>query len=236
MKWAFWRRRKSRNSGGRRADPRAASDASDAAAAGRSGAGAAERAEQAEQLRARARRRLIGAAVLLLGAAVFVPMFLDPAPRPLPDNIPIDIPSDRTPFAPRLSLPAEPPAEHPADAPAQDVQDSAPPAGSEAGKAADAKTESKPESGGAEGGKPDAGRWVVQAAALSSQSAAQKLAERLSKAGLRPYVERAGGSEATVYRVRFGPYASKEGASRMRRRLEGLGVDSTVVRVEAGGR
>src|SRR2546425_998257 len=59
------------------------------------------RVGRAGQIRARMRRRLIGAAALLLGTAVVVPMMLDPAPRPLPDNIPIDIPSERTPFAPR---------------------------------------------------------------------------------------------------------------------------------------
>jgi DedD protein len=232
MKWAFWRRRKSKNSGARRADPRAESEAD------KSAGDPAAVAEQAEQLRARARRRLIGAAVLLLGAAVFVPMFLDPAPRPLPDNIPIDIPSDRTPFAPRLSLPAETgadtaareAADRKAEVAAQDVQDSsvAAPAAKD-GKAADGAGQSTAP-------KSEAGHWVVQAAALSSQGAAQKLSERLVRVGLTPFVERVSGSDGTLYRVRLGPYSSKEGALKMKRRLEGLGVESTVVRAEASGR
>src|SRR5271169_5393682 len=102
MKWAFWRRRKPRVTDPGRTDARLGvrSDVSGADEGG-------FRVGQAAQARVRMRRRLIGAAALLLGTAVVVPMMLDPAPRPLPDNIPIDIPSERTPFSPRLSLPFE---------------------------------------------------------------------------------------------------------------------------------
>src|SRR5260370_27705846 len=100
MKWAFWRRRKPRATDPGRTDARLSGSEEAAAdeASGRTG--------QAARLRARMRRRLIGAAALLLGTAVVVPMMLDRAPPPLPDNIPIDIPSERVPFTPRLSLPA----------------------------------------------------------------------------------------------------------------------------------
>jgi DedD protein len=240
MKWAFWRRRQSKRSGGRRADPQASSQTN--GTADKSEVDPARGAALAEQLRVRARRRLIGAAVLLLGAAVIVPMFLDPAPRPLPDNIPIDIPSERTPFSPRLSLPAdggaEPPARAAADQPsesaAQAVQDSAaatpPPTAKESAKAAD------PGPGTAPAPRPEAGHWFVQAAALSSQAAAQQLAERLSKAGLSPFVERVEGADGVLYRVRMGPYTSKDGAARTRKHLKALGVESATVHVEASAR
>jgi len=240
MKWAFWRRRQSKRSGGRRADPQTSSQADGAAdeSAVDPGRGAA----QAEQLRVRTRRRLIGAAVLLLGAAVIVPIFLDPAPRPLPDNIPIDIPSERTPFAPRLSLPAEGNAESPARAApdqaselaAQAVQDSAPAATTPGPKEAAKADGASPGTGAAP--KSEGGRWFVQAAALASQPAAQQLADRLSKSGLSPFVERVEGSDGVLYRVRMGPYTSKEGASKTRRHLKALGVESATVHVESAAR
>jgi DedD protein len=247
MKWAFWRRRKPRANGAGSGAGRG-----DAKAAGRSGDPGADptgsRAAEAAQLRRRTRQRLIGAAVLLLGTAVVVPMLLDPAPRPLPDNIPIDIPSERTPFVPRLSLPQDSGAAASAAAPAvrgaSEASDEPPaPALQDSGSAApadrsaDKAASDKPSARTAEpAGRSDAGHWIVQAAALSSQGAAHQLSERLSKAGLAPFVERTETSEGALYRVRVGPYPSKESAAKARKHLHGLGVDSTVVRVDEAGR
>ena len=96
MKWAFWRRSDADGDAGRGARDRGrAADGRDADA-------------DAAALKVRARRRLIGAAALLLAAVVLVPMVLDPAPKPVADNIPIEIPSEKTPFTPRLPLPPDP--------------------------------------------------------------------------------------------------------------------------------
>ncbi len=230
MKWAFWRRRKTRLTDSGRVDARAGVRSDDSVAE-MAGVGAG----QAAQVRVRMRRRLIGAAVLLLGTAVVVPMLLDPAPRPLPDNIPIDIPSERTAFAPHLSLPrdASAPAvagsavESAAEAPAPAVQDTA---------SAPAKDGSAEPPAAAGATRADTGRWFVQAAALSSQSAAHQLSERLSKAGLSPFVERVDSSDGTLYRVRLGPFASRDVASKTRKHLHGLGVSSNLVRDEQADR
>ena len=61
-----------------------------------------------DTVRGRARRRLIGAAALLLTVAIVFPMVLDPEPKPTSDNIAIDIASEKTPFTPRLTLPPVP--------------------------------------------------------------------------------------------------------------------------------
>jgi DedD protein len=241
MKWAFWRRRKPRATGQGRTDARLneltarVEEPADEPVV---------RVGQAAQIRVRMRRRLIGAAALLLGTAVVVPMMLDPTPRPLPDNIPIDIPSERTPFSPRLSLPSEAhsagsssPAEArgaesgqgtggPASSSAQ-----SPPAPVEAPKAID-----EPPSAATPGGASAAGKWFVQAAALSSESAARQLSERLSKAGMAPFVERAETGGAVLYRVRLGPFASRDAAVKVRRHLRALGIGSNVVRIEQAER
>jgi len=222
------------------------------------GAGADEaavRAGKAARIRARMRRRLIGAAALLVGTAVVVPMMLDPAPRPLPDNIPVDIPSERTPFAPRLSLPSFAPSA-PSSAPGAPAGGAAAAPGATEGKPAEPQAKAgaeqppaAPAAGAGEGsaseakeGSPDearsakSGPWFVQAAALSNESAARQLSERLTKAGMTPFVERTEAGGATLYRVRLGPFASRDAAVKARRRLHAMGVGSNVVRVEQAER
>jgi DedD protein len=189
------------------------------------------------------RRRLIGAAALLLGTAVVVPMILDPAPKPLPDNIPIDIPSERTPFAPRLSLPTETGQSAPLTArpEAEGAKGAAPAAGeptaaANAQKAAGGNSQPADPAPSAATTRAEAGHWFVQAAALSSESAARQLSERLSKAGLSPFVERTDTSDGVLYRVRLGPFSSREAAVKARKHLHALGVGSNVVRVEQADR
>src|SRR5882724_9617158 len=77
--------------------------------------------DPATVLKVRARRRLIGAAALLLAAAILVPLLLDRAPRQTADNISIDIPSEKQPFTPRLSLPPVPDPGQTPIAPAPDL-------------------------------------------------------------------------------------------------------------------
>ena len=74
-----------------------------------------------DELRRRARRRLVGAIVLALGAAVVVPMLLESDPKPLGDDVAVKIPPiDDGKFVNRLNEPqskAEPiaaPAKEPA--------------------------------------------------------------------------------------------------------------------------
>ena len=96
MGWAFWRQDKAAQGGKTRARNR------------KDEASNADRSDPAQLLRARARRRLIGAAALLLAAVILVPMLLDPAPKPLPGNIPIELPSEKSPFKPRIAVPPVP--------------------------------------------------------------------------------------------------------------------------------
>ncbi len=234
MKWAFWRRRKPRATDPGRTDARLSG--SEEAAADEAGG----RTGQAARLRARMRRRLIGAAALLLGTAVVVPMMLDRAPPPLPDNIPIDIPSERVPFTPRLSLPASAPTSAPgapAGEPASTPGASAgKPAADPADASATAPAASAPAGSPAEARSARVGGWFVQAAALSNETAASQLSERLSKAGLTPFVERTEAAGTVLYRVRLGPFGTRDTAVKARGKLRAMGVDSNVVRVEQAQR
>ncbi len=186
-------------------------------------------------------------------------MVLDPEPKPVPDNIPIDIPSEKSKFSPRLTLPpvpvpenvplAPPPDAAPSTAPSRPTagsakgpdaakketadaarKDSAGPAAEPASEeqrarmALEGKTSAEALPAPAKGGK-----FAVQAAATSSEAAAKDLSERLKKAGLPPYTERIETAEGTRYRVRIGPYATREDADRVRASLKSLGISANVV-------
>jgi len=244
MKLAFWKRKRSR-----RNSPKAA-DADTESQFDTRG----EEADAPQLLRVRTRRRLIGAFALLLAVVVLVPMLLDSTPKAVSDNIPIELPSDKTPFAPRIPAPAAenggaaqgtavvpaapgsaadtaaeaPPssgisASKPATVPAAPSKKPAAPTGETA------KGESKHTAHPADAPASPAAKIFVQAAAMSNEGAAQELANRLTKSGLSPFVERTETSDGVRFRVRLGPFASRGDAERSRARLRALGVHSNIV-------
>lgn len=70
--------------------------------------GAAEGGDPVQSARARARQRLIGAAVLVVAGVIGFPIVFETQPRPIPLDIPIEIP--RRESAPPLVMPAPRPA------------------------------------------------------------------------------------------------------------------------------
>ncbi|HUL66368.1 MAG TPA: SPOR domain-containing protein [Burkholderiaceae bacterium] len=184
-------------------------------------------------LRVRARRRLIGAAALLLAVAIVVPLLLDRAPRPTVDNIPIDIPSEKTPFTPRISLPPVPDAGQTPIAPPPDFPAAEPDKGkadAKEAKPAETKVKSAPDAKAPETtAKSKNSRIVLQAAALSTDAAAQDLSERLRKAGFATFTEKVDTADGVRFRVRVGPYATRDEAQRAQARLRSMGVSATLV-------
>lgn len=175
MNWAFWRSDK--GEGGRAAGrprPDKAARESDS-----------ERVDEAAALRAQARRRLIGAAVLLLATAAVVPLILDPLPRAVPDSIPIELRSDKAPdkvsSPPRVPVPLPDPAS---------LQGAPPP---------DAASESEASPPGAPGSTPAAGRAEGKAAEARSTGDAAAETKRLDVNGADPKAAAAGA--ATVKAV-----------------------------------
>ena len=222
---AFWRRKD--NAAG--TPPRRASTRS---------ADPSKRVEPVDIVRVRARRRLIGAAALLLTVAIVVPMVLDPEPKPASDNIAIDIPSEKTPFTPRLALPPVPAPENVPVAPPPEVAPPAEKAEELPTKAVDGKKVEEQRVRALLEGKSKAGpavangkaaRFAVQAAAPASETAARDLAERLKKAGLAPYMEKVDTKQGVRYRVRLGPYASRDEADGVRARLKAQGISANLV-------
>jgi len=204
------------------------------------------------QLKKRARRRLVGAIVLVTAVAVVLPMILDSEPKPATQNIDIQIPSPEAGVLLSKPTPLKP-AEKPAIAVAPAVTEPAPP---KAEVKAEPKPEIKPEpavitkaepksenkvvettpapkpQAAAATVKPAAkagGAFVIQVAALSDAARAKELQAKIAGAGLKAYTEVVQTATGPVTRVRVGPYASREAAEKARPSLQRLQLDGKVI-------
>lgn len=200
------------------------------------------------QLKKRARRRLVGAVVLVTAVAVVLPMILDSEPKPATQSINIQIPS---PEAGVLS--AKPAPLKPAEKPAMAAAPVAEPPKAEV--APEPKPEIKPEAATITKPEPkaepkpqsvpapdkpaskakgaakskSAGGFVIQVAALSDAAKARELQAKIAGGGLKVYTEIVQTAKGPVTRVRVGPYASREAAEKARPSLQRLQLDGKVI-------
>lgn len=196
------------------------------------------------QLKRRARRRLIGAVVLVAAMVVVLPMVLDTEPRPVSQNITVRIPSpDAEPFAPKVTpVPAPRPPEGnsatakadskagaaqtaPKDTPkAEAVPEAAPPA-----KAAKPKAPAKTAPKTAKPApKPAGDQFVIQVIALADAQKAQRMQGEIAAAGIKSYTEVVKTVKGDVTRVRAGPFATREAAEKAREQLKSLGMNGNI--------
>ncbi len=212
-----------------------------------------------DELKRRGRRRLVGAIVLALVAAVVVPMLLESDPKPLGEDVSVRIPPvDEGKFvnklgetAPRKSLadaeksvltpgarpaaPAESKATPATTAPAPVEAKAAPaPAETKAAAPAPAPAAATPAATPAKADAPKSdapkeGGYVVQLAAFSDDKGANALAGKLKRAGYPAYTETLTTTRGTLWRVRVGPFPSRDAAAQSRDRLKGEGHAGIVV-------
>lgn len=211
------------------------------------------------QLRKRARRRLVGAVVLVAAVVVVLPMILDPEPKPEGQDIKIRIPSpEESPFTPKVAVPAvKPETRLDADAGTR-AQKEAPPAAPAAPSAlkGEARTEAsaKPPKPAAAPKKqatapppktsvdkaqkaapePDpvkskSPEYVLQVIALADADRAKQMQEKIAAAGIKSYTEVVSTEKGPVTRVRVGPFSSQEAAQKALKRLQDIGLDAKVI-------
>lgn len=203
-----------------------------------------------DELKRRARRRLVGAVVLALAAAVILPMLLEGEPKPLGNDVSIQIPPvDQGKFVTPLSPDKSgrggdagagsdrPPASRTLSAAEQRVlgRDRTPTMMSSAPEAmrpqpvasppaADASSAAKPATT-----QDGAGKLVVQVAALADAKAAGDMAAKLTAAGFPARVEPVETRAGPVQRVRVGSYASRDAADAALANLKAAGYGSAMV-------
>ena len=197
------------------------------------------------QLKRRARRRLIGAIVLVTAIVVVLPMVLDSEPKPVGREISVRIPSpDAGPFAGQIAPPPAPkdgkmaargsegaPAaagKASAAAPQQEApKESAPATEAKPAQAAPRKAPAKPKPK-PKPAKAAEGQFVVQVIALADADKARQMQEKIAAAGIKSYTEIVKTAKGDVTRVRAGPFATRDAAEKAREQLKTLGMNGNI--------
>lgn len=198
----------------------------------------------------RARRRLLGALVLGVVAAIVLPLLLDSEPRQAITDVQVEIAPREAAAPPKegespthgaevaVVPPIEPAApEKAAEAAAPAEAAKAEPAKPEAAKPEAAKSPPKPveaPKAAAVAPKPEpvpksAAQFAVQVGAFANAGSARAQADKARKAGVRVYTESVKTAQGERTRVRVGPFASREAAEQARARLKSIGIESAVV-------
>src|SRR3990170_2223276 len=191
------------------------------------------------QLKLRARRRLIGAIVLVTAMVVVLPMVLDTEPGPVSQDITVQIPStDAGAFPTKVAPPPAPKiAETKAAKPqAEEKIAAAPEPAKEKPKPAVTPEAAKPAKAPAKpaaktvkpASKPAGGQFVVQVIALADAEKAQRMQQQIAAAGIRSYTEIVKTVKGDVTRVRAGPFPTREAAEKARDQLKSLGMNGNI--------
>jgi DedD protein len=210
--------------------------------------------EQAQDARARARRRLIGAMVLLGLGVIAFPLLFETQPRPIAVDIPIVIPpregaaplalpapkaaavpaasAASAPIVPAVPAPAV--AATPAATPAAPAASSAPtevkPAAAPAPKPAVAAAPApKPATEAPAAAPAPSTRFVVQIGAFAEAAAVRDVRAKAQKAGVSTFTQVVETSDGKRTRVRVGPFDSREAAEKAAAQVKAAGLPGSVL-------
>lgn len=191
------------------------------------------------RLKLRARRRLIGAIVLVTAMVVVLPMVLDTEPGPVSQEITVRIPSpDAGAFTTKIAPPpapkvaqskaAKPQAEEKTAAAPEAIKEELKPA-VKPETARPAKAPAKPAAKTIKpASKAAGGQFVVQVIALADAEKAQRMQQQIAAAGIKSYTEIVKTVKGDVTRVRAGPFPTREAAEKARDQLKSLGMIGNV--------
>jgi len=217
----------------------------------------AKTADDVQQLRIRARRRLIGATVLVAAGVVGFPLIFETQPRPIPVDLPIEIPRKES--APPLAVPTREPLARQAEPTPEPGAASAPaPAPVVEPKVADKTVEKPPVKlaekpvepkpvdkpkatasndgaraqallEGKDAAPAAAARYIVQVGAYGENKAAQEMRAKVEKLGLKTYAQAVDTADGKRVRVRLGPFASRDEAEKAAAKLKSAGLPGAIL-------
>jgi len=208
--------------------------------------------------RTQARRRLVGALVLLALGVIGFPLLFETQPRPLPQDTPIVVAADALRTAPAATSPA--PARPlpvtpvtpalPADAGVEPVVPASAPVAAATPKSASAPPppppplpSTKPPVAVAASPKPAAsaprpppaaatpatGRWVVQVGAYNDAERLKAARAKLQKLGYASYTQDVDSATGRRTRVRVGPFNTRAEADAVAARVKAVGLQTAVL-------
>ena len=162
---------------------------------------------------------------------------------PLPDS---PVPQTAAPSEPRVVAPkaaedktlAEPPVSPKADAttgatevkPATETAKKVKPVSEVSDQPAAEKTADRKESADEDKSpaKEKPRKYVLQVAAVNSKAKAEELQNRLKESGIKAYWQKVNAKDGERFRVRVGPFASREEAEKMHTRVKKAGLNGSV--------
>ncbi len=208
----------------------------------RAGAAPADANEIVRDARTRARRRLIGAALLLGVGIIGFPLLFETQPRPIAVDIPIEIPSResapplvspasrpaRNVVAPLPKPPVEPPASMPAEPPRASAPAEAKPAATVASVAAPKPAEPKPAASKPAEAKP-ADTKPAEPKPTPPKPVEAKPAAKPAEAAKADDTTKDDGR----YVVQIGAFAEATGARDARQKVEGMGLKTYTQVIES---
>lgn len=209
------------------------------------------------ELKKRARRRLVGALVLAVTAAVVLPMVMDHEPQPVQQDIQIRIPNrDADTFTSRVLPGKSMPTPLPAPAAARPLKqeetaapnrvvraepeaasrssDAEPHEGAEVRAKALTENSTKEAATQSAAGEAraktvsDTGQFVVQLGVFADRENARKVQARVKAEGFNSFTETLDASGIAKLRVRAGPFADREAAEQAREKLKRAGLNGIV--------
>lgn len=192
----------------------------------------------------RARRRLIGAVVLMAAAVIVLPIVFETQPRPVNDNISVKIDggpggaagkvkpdarkADPLPPAPQSKLDSQA-----LDAGEELVADSAaakPAAAAVAATAAAAAPAEKiADKSAAAAAKPGSGKFLVLIGAFSSEEKAKSWLGKLKAGKVPAYIEKKVLADGERVLLRAGPFSDRDAADAAEKRVRAVGLTAKVV-------
>jgi DedD protein len=210
--------------------------------------------EAVASARTSARRRLIGAAVLLAVGVIAFPLLFETQPRPIPVDLPIEIPRKDA-VAPLPPPPKSAKAAPAAAAPASAVEIApaavaepvaavaavaAPaPAPTPAAAASAPKPATPPKappaaaaatvSPAAAASESRSARFVVQVGAFADATAVREARSKVEALGLKTYTQAVETDKGTRTRVRAGPFETREEAQKVQARLKAAGLPGALL-------
>ena len=220
---------------------------------------AADDSGPVQAARTRARRRLVGAVVLLAIGIVGFPLIFETQPRPIALDIPIELPKKETPpvsappapapvVLPKASAPvlaelpperAEAPPEPaspppsppvPPPAPASPAPTAATPTPAPVAQADDGvRAKSLLEGTAASQANAGAARFVVQVGAYTDAAALREARQKVEKIGLKTYTQVVETEAGKRTRVRVGPFATRAEADSAGAKLKSAGLPAAIL-------
>ncbi|SOZ54608.1 conserved hypothetical protein; putative TRANSMEMBRANE PROTEIN [Cupriavidus taiwanensis] len=187
----------------------------------------------------RARRRLIGAVVLMVAAVIVLPIVFETKPRPVSDDVSVKVAngvtsSQKPRVEPRKADPLPPAPASRNDAAALDAGEeivNAPkPSAAAADKPAqrtEAKPEPKPETRAE--AKTGSGKYLILIGAFSSEERAKGWLAKLKASKVPAYVERKVLADGERILLRAGPFNDRDAADAADKRVRAVGLTSKVV-------